>query len=379
LQALNKSKTSVKTTKVSRHAAGAAHDAGANEPEWLRPVSAVEPCGPHLEYDAEYAILSTRMMPQAEAQYGDFVSKPEGPDWADVERDCRRLLTRSKDISVLIWLARCRTHLAGAEGLAEALGMLLAVVQRFPDDVHPQLLIDGETDPAVRGNALAALGDPEGLIADIRDLVVTSGTGTRLTLRDVERALSIPRATEAMSAEAVQLQLDELGAQGHPSIRALAAAATCLEQIDRWSHAHLDDHAPDLQVSLRLLGYFNLPVLSDVPTDPACEVVPAPNENASTSPTVPTHVPVTPVAISVSPQMPDVGVSSSTSFVGTHVDQREQVRACLQAARTWLEQHEPSSPVAILLKQAERFLGKRYSEVAHAIPADLLARWDTEG
>lgn len=372
---MNKSKTSVKTTKVSRHAA---QKAGTDEPDWLRPVSAAEPCGPHLEYDAEYAILSTRMMPQAEAQYGDFVSKPDGPDWADVDRDCRRLLMRSKDISVLIWLARCRTHLAGAEGLAEALGMLLAVVQRFPDEVHPQLRIDGETDPAVRGNALAALGDPEGLVADIRNLVVTSGTGTRLTLRDVERALSIPRATEAMSAEAVQLQLDELGAQSHPSICALATAAACLAQIDRWSHAHLDDHAPDLQLSLRLLGYFNLPVLSAVPIAPGLELAPAPNNNAHALPTVPTPAPVAPTAMSVSTPMPDVGTVLSTSFVGTHIDQREQVRACLQAAQAWLEQHEPSSPVAILLKQAERFLGKRYSEVAHAIPADLLAQWDAE-
>ena len=47
-------------------------------------------------------------------------------------------------------------------------------------------------------------------------------------------------------------------------------------------------------------------------------------------------------------------------------------------ARAWFEQHEPSSPVAVLLKQAECLVGKRYAEVASAIPAELLAQWDGE-
>ena len=63
---------------------------------------------------------------------------------------------------------------------------------------------------------------------------------------------------------------------------------------------------------------------------------------------------------------------------GNIAAQREQVRAYIREARDWLEQHEPSSPVAILLKQAERLVGKRFAEVAQAIPPDLLAKWDAE-
>lgn len=69
-----------------------------------KPVSAEQPCGPDPEYDPEYLLLFSRAAPQAEAQYGDFVSTPEAVNWPEIERDARRLLTRSKDIRVLILL-----------------------------------------------------------------------------------------------------------------------------------------------------------------------------------------------------------------------------------------------------------------------------------
>lgn len=57
---------------------------------------------------------------------------------------------------------------------------------------------------------------------------------------------------------------------------------------------------------------------------------------------------------------------------------RNTALASIQAARIWFEAHEPSSPVALLLKQAERLTGKRFDEVFQAIPAELVERWMRE-
>ncbi|MFX3549126.1 hypothetical protein V8921_11830 [Ralstonia mannitolilytica] len=54
---------------------------------------------------------------------------------------------------------------------------------------------------------------------------------------------------------------------------------------------------------------------------------------------------------------------------------RSAALASIRAARSWFEAHEPSSPVGLLLKQAERLSGKRFDEVFQAIPADLVERW----
>ncbi len=55
---------------------------------------------------------------------------------------------------------------------------------------------------------------------------------------------------------------------------------------------------------------------------------------------------------------------------------RWNVLAIIQEARIWFEQNEPSSPVIVLLRQSERMVGKRFSELAHIIPGELLAQWD---
>ncbi|MET5013388.1 hypothetical protein AAHH80_41035, partial [Burkholderia pseudomallei] len=50
--------------------------------------------------------------------------------------------------------------------------------------------------------------------------------------------------------------------------------------------------------------------------------------------------------------------------------------AAIPASRLWCAQYEPSSPVMVLLRQSERMVGQRVSELANAIPAALLAQWD---
>lgn len=57
---------------------------------------------------------------------------------------------------------------------------------------------------------------------------------------------------------------------------------------------------------------------------------------------------------------------------------RSVVLKDIYAARRWFEANEPSSPVAVLLKQAERMVGQRFAAVADAIPLDLLRKWDSE-
>lgn len=152
-----------------------------------KPVSAEQPCGPDPEYDPEYLLLFSRAAPQAEAQYGDFVSTPEAVNWPEIERDARRLLTRSKDIRVLILLLRSRIQQAGAQGLAEMLTQLAELSVIWSDALHPQLLTgEGASAESIedaalaRSNALAALLDHEGVMADIRGITLSNSAALRL-------------------------------------------------------------------------------------------------------------------------------------------------------------------------------------------------------
>ncbi|MDP9996439.1 type VI secretion system protein ImpA [Variovorax boronicumulans] len=312
----------------------------------LEPLNASDPCGPSLEYGAEYAVLLSRMSPRGDAQYGQFVGTPEAPNWAEIERDCRRLLLRTRDINLFVWLCRARVRVAQAAGLAQSLAVLSEVLERWPDEVHPQLVVEGERDPAVRANALAALADPDGLLGDVREIVVAANAARHLTVREIERAWSVPRLADAPSPESVAQQLAQLrlAANGDADapVNLLSEALRATRQIADWAVRQLGGDAPSLQALIDLLKPFD-----------EIDVV------RRTEP--------------VSPRegVPRPSVSGLAS--------RDDVLQAIRSARQWFENHEPSSPVAVLLKQAERMVGQRFALVANAIPLDLLQKWDSEG
>ena len=329
----------------------------------VEPVSASNPCGESLEYDTEYAVLQSRLSPKADVQYGNFSAKPDAPDWLEVERDAKRLLLKSKDISILIWLTRARVRMAGACGLLEGLATLQALLLAYPSDIHPRIVMDGQSDPAVRANALAALCDPEGLLGDVRDVVVNASTAFRLTVRDVERAFAVPRHPYSTDPENIKLQLADLYARGDDNLLALLACAQCLEAITKWARDSLQDDAPDVSPLQKLLAGLAIFKQAAVIT----QKIPAQDVDQGLAPPLALRVAPLAVADALAPlQGADL------------LEQREQIRQMLAQVREWIDRHEPSSPVSVLLKQADRMWGKRFSEVATMIPPDLLQAWDRE-
>lgn len=313
----------------------------------LSPVSAELPCGTNLEYDPAFMLLQDRVSPRDDAQYGDFHASPEPTNWAEVERDCMGLLARARDIRLVVLLIRCRCRSEGAHGLRNGLHSLLALLATFPTEVHPQLEVDGEYDPAVRANALAALADPAGLMSEIRELRF-GDKALRVSLREIERSQSVPLPVDAMAPGTMQPRLDALRDRHTASLAAMDDACAEVMAIQRWCVETMPDHAPDLDPLVRLLRLVS---------HPGHAAVASPGETG-----------VRPVA-----SAPAMLQASSVTGPGD----RHAARCQIRGVRQWLETYEPSSPVSLLLRQAEYLLGKPFSEVFQAIPADLVERWSS--
>lgn len=127
------------------------------------------------------------------------------------------------------------------------------------------------------------------------------------------------------------------------SIGSLVAAFFCACNSS-WAREQLGDAAPSLKPLGRVLDLFIDPRLPPAPQ------AAAPQADAVVE------------ASAVGP----------TSKARTRGDVLQDIRL----AREWFETHEPSSPVAVFLKQAERMVGQRFSQVADAIPLELLQKWD---
>ncbi|WP_112184500.1 type VI secretion system protein TssA [Ralstonia sp. GX3-BWBA] len=333
--------------------------------ELALPISEDQPCGPDLEYDTEFVVLQARATPREAAQYGDFVAPTEALNWPELERDCQRLLLRTKDIRLLTLFLRCRTRLDQAEGLRDGLALLHAVLTAFPEQVHPQLEIDGEVDPGVRANALATLVDPQGLLADVREIAL-GRNAIRLQVRDIERALGMSRPADALAPESVHQQLEAFRGQGLPEIESMHEACALAQSIQLWTEASLPDHAPDLKPLIWLLQLVGHPGRAKpvaVEFAPATEIPPV----AAAAPSS--------LSTNVAPFAQADVQPASTENVDDMPTSRHAALTQIRLARTWFEAHEPSSPVALLLRQAESMVGKPFAKVFQAIPADLVERW----
>jgi type VI secretion system protein ImpA len=372
-------------------------------PEWLQAVAgdAQQPCGANLEYDNDYAVLQSLLTPKVQVQYGSFTAEPEPPDWSAIERQARALSQRTRDITVLCAMTRARAHRAGAVGLREGLAILHAQLHQWPEHIHPQAQIDGQPDPdgpLVRANALAALTDPQGLLADIRQLAISTSAAAPLSVKDVERALSSTRSAynaQGPDASAVRQQLTQLRHQCDERLQALIDSAHLAQGINTWCQQHLQQDAPDLQGLTQVLGHMRdyaaspdkvqaeaveeaggLHTAVHTAAHTAAQTQPWQGQQGksqqSAGPTPQAF------ALDLNPSASSCHEAPQPAGQANTAAQREHIRALLGQVIAWIEHHEPSSPVSIVLRQAQNLWGKRYAEIIAAVPPELLAQWDAQ-
>jgi len=344
--------------------------------DWLSPVSDDAPCGSDLEYDHDFMVLFADAASRPDVQYGAFVGSPDPLNWSELERNCRRLMLRTKDMRVAVLYARCRTRLGGPSGLAEGTGLLAAWLQAFPDSVHPQANTDDDRGAALemRMNALQTLADPDGLPADVREIVLTKSTATRLQMRDVERAFAHPRSADALAPDSVIQQLRDLRTQQPEMMSAFDETVSNLAAIDIWGATHLDTYLPDLSPLTRLLQLLHVARTHIEATSDVAHVFVDDIDGLNADGVQPggnfTSIPPDRESIS------DANAPTTAPCTEPVPMNRQEALILINTARQWFETNEPSSPIPVLLKRAEQFVGKRYVEVVNAIPGELLAQWE---
>jgi type VI secretion system protein ImpA len=200
----------------------------------------------------------------------------------------------------------------------------------------------------------------------------------RLQVRDVERAFAHPRPSDALAPESVTRQLDDLRALQPAAMAGFDEALLSLAAIEAWSREHLGGYTPDLSALTRLLRHLGARATRDPIPD---------GENPETvednEPSVNEAQDADDALLRGSSTLSDVVATGPSTLsirrrTGTAPADRHAALELIREARQWFETHEASSPIPLLLKRAEQFVGKRYSEAVQAIPAELLAQWEGE-
>lgn len=131
------------------------------------PLDGDAPSGPDLEYDADFMALERLVAPRGERVVGGNDDVDE-PDWDRATTAALSLLERSRDLRLAVTLATAWLHTRGLPGWRDGLALVLALLDQLWDSVHPQLDAEDDDDPTARVNALMPLADPQGPLAALR-------------------------------------------------------------------------------------------------------------------------------------------------------------------------------------------------------------------
>ena len=298
------------------------------------------PCGADLEYDPAFLALEEAARGKPEQQFGDTVIAALEPDWRVVHEQACDLARRTRDLRVAVLLARAGARLHGVLAYASALSLIAGLLERHWDHVFPLLDADDNNDPTMRLNALAPLVDADGGLADLRAAVIGTDRPP-LTVRQIELATgkADPRPGENVpTLDGVVKGVQTAEAQSAGTAAALKQVHAEVVRIETLLGDKVGAaQGPELR-PLRVLAHTLSNVASQAEGQAAGEM--STNDGAA-------------------PGAPGPALRGTPGTLQT----REDVVRSLDRACEWLERHEPTNPAPLLIRRAQRLMGKSFLEI----------------
>jgi type VI secretion system protein ImpA len=314
----------------------------------LAPIGDESPAGDDLEYDAEFLALERAAAPKAERAIGDSVKAAEEPDWDKVAELARAVLGRSKDLRAAVHLTTAWTRTSGMPGWNAGLSLIRGLLEHFWDSVHPQLDAEDDNDPTMRVNSVVPLGDLQGVLGyfrttpfvqsprlgrfDLRDLRIANGT-LKVTATEGEPQASMTEI-EACCMDCAE---DEL-------VAVTAAISQSLENakaIDGIFNDRVGTAGPDFKNLLseiyELKKFLEPQLARRLPAEGSAEDGEAGEEGSGGG----------------------GGVRASNGAIAGPQDVMRRIDELCD----YYTRNEPSSPVPLLLRRAQRLVGMDFMDL----------------
>jgi type VI secretion system protein ImpA len=316
----------------------------------LAPISDDTPSGEDLEYDAEYLALERAAAPKAERAVGDNVKAAEDPDWDKVIELAEAVLGRSKDLRAAVHLTTAWMRTSGMPGWNAGLALVRGLLEHFWDTVHPQLDAEDDNDPTSRVNSIVPLGDLQGVLRYFRTTpFVQSPRLGRFALRDLRiasGALKVAAAEGETESSMTEIEACCMDCAEDELVAVATAINESLENakvIDGIFNDRVGSAGPDLKALLsdiyELKKFVGAQLARRLPQEAAAgEDGGAENDAGS------------PGAGSVR--------ASSGAIAGPQDVMRRIDELCDYYAKC-----EPSSPVPLLLRRAQRLVGMDFMDL----------------
>ncbi|HEX8430042.1 MAG TPA: type VI secretion system protein TssA [Longimicrobium sp.] len=323
----------------------------------LAPIAGDDPAGPSLRYEHTYDRVR-------EARRADDPSLPRGvwthalkrSDWEGAAALCEAALRdRSKDLQLSAWLLESWLHLHGVAGVAAGFEVMLGLVERFWDGLHPRGADPCDARSFVIEWIDTTAADALGLIAVTTPSFTDAEPHTWATRVAALRLENLARgdaaaARDAEAAGAITLVRFERAVSQTPTVFYSAAAASlrraeeAAARLQALLDAHCGDAAPGLLRVRGVVAALRGWTEQIVATRPA-EIAPEPEAPMSEAPPADESEPP-----SATEQAAPVAVAAPVPSGAP--TSRDDAYRMLTVAAEYLEANEPHSPVPHLVRRA---------------------------
>lgn len=322
-----------------------------NIDEFLAPVSAEQPCGENLEYDADFQAMEQAMQGKAEQQFGDTIIPAEPADWTTVEKLAAGLLSRTKDLRVMLALTQAWTKRRGLSGYADGLLLVQQALSLYWQPIYPLLEEYGETDPFYRINALAGLSDKSALTSALRNAVLLRSNGDELLLRDAQALLDGSKTECADYPGGRSRLIDELARGGQPGIDAILAIHQRLQTIrEILSDCLGESGVPEMEQLQKTVGI----------VAGACQITDISSFHASREES----------AGSEHQAIPDALAPSAVDWRCAQISSRAEAQQMLEKVKQYFAQHEPSHPAPLMIERVQRLIELDFMDIIRDLAPD---------
>jgi type VI secretion system protein ImpA len=322
----------------------------------LSEVSAEAPCGKNLENDLSFQELKAMMRTKKRGGVvADVEEAEEEPNWRKVCEKSSELLKSSKNLQIAMYLTISLLKLEGITGLRDGLSLIRGLLERFWDNLYPQLDADDENDPFERINILEAMSPASDSEYDTmkfkqRLAEVSLCHSVRkignFSLRDIQIANGEIKISDDERAKASDISLINAAFQDTSTDDLLSTSKTIQECIDNiiaivgvFSKRATKGEIPDLS-SFRA-------VLEDIKKH---------------------------IQAYLAKRGQGAPVEESTVSTGSNKEKGArplsgEIRSAQEAVLAldkicqYFDRQEPSSPVPLLLRRAKRLISKSFLEV----------------
>lgn len=317
----------------------------------LSEVSAESPCGEDISADQSYLLEDlVKVKPADGGMLGREESAGE-PNWLEIQNKSVELLQRSKNLRVTIYLTLALLKLEGIPGLRDGLSLLHGLLERFWDQLYPRLDPEDAYDPLERINILLSLSPPSVSDQDPMNFkqrlmeapLCNSARMGKFDFRCIQIAKGVLSVPDDQKAGIPDMSVIDAAFQDTTTEELLATSQAAQEAIehltaitDVFSKRAAQGQTPDLSGFEAILKNISKCIQEYLAKRGHGVIM---EQDTSTEET-----------------------KSEGSLSGGINSPQEAVLA-LEKICQYFERHEPSSPVPLLLRRAQRLVSKSFVEV----------------